>query len=416
MTPVDRKLLASSLTSDGQMSLPAGAYADVSVFRWELEHFFDESWVSVGRAEDLRDAGDRRAVRLGRESVLLVRGEGGSLHAFYNVCRHRGHELLEVGRAASGRFVRCPYHAWCYGPDGELKGAPGFGNVTGFDKADYSLVPVRLAEWQGWLFANASGDAPPFEEHVGNLGEMIGNHRSGELVAGARRDYEVAANWKILVENYHECYHCPSIHPELCKVSPPKSGEDHEARGAWVGGSMELEDHAQTMSLTGESFAPTLPHLTALQQREVYYYQLFPNLLISLHPDYVLTSGAPPRAATVKVRSRPRSRRSASSSRWSPEGTWRAISRRRRGAHPNRSSRSGGRQAGSVLKRRRSLGGAWTRPPRLGRACGSEQQPTPTSTETRSAKGSVPLQAAFRTAGRWALPGRRPQRIRAGRR
>jgi glycine betaine catabolism A len=266
------------------------------VFRWELEHFFDESWVCIGRAEDLRDAGDRRAVRLGRESVLLVRGEGGSLRAFYNVCRHRGHELLEVGRSASGRFVRCPYHAWCYSPDGELKGAPGFGNVAGFDKADYSLVPVRLAEWQGWLFANAGGDAPPFEEHVGNLGEMIGNHRSGELVAGARRDYEVAANWKILVENYHECYHCPSIHPELCKVSPPKSGEDHEARGAWVGGSMELEGHAQTMSLTGESLAPMLPHLTSLQQREVYYYQLFPNLLISLHPDYVLTHRLAPLA------------------------------------------------------------------------------------------------------------------------
>ncbi|HEX5912158.1 MAG TPA: RHO alpha subunit C-terminal catalytic domain-containing protein, partial [Rubrobacter sp.] len=145
------------------------------------------------------------------------------------------------------------------------------------------------AEWEGWLFANASGEAPPFEEHVGNLGEMIGNHRSGELVTAARRSYEVAANWKILVENYHECYHCSSIHPELCKVSPPKSGEDHEARGIWFGGSMELEDHAETMSLTGESFAPKLPHLTALQEREVYYYQLFPNLLMSLHPDYVMT-------------------------------------------------------------------------------------------------------------------------------
>jgi Rieske 2Fe-2S family protein len=99
----------------------------------------------------------------------------------------------------------------------------------------------------------------------------------------------VAANWKILAENYHECYHCSSIHPELCKVSPPKSGEDHEARGIWFGGSMELEDHAETMSLTGESFAPMLSHLTVLQEREVYYYQLFPNLLISLHPDYVMT-------------------------------------------------------------------------------------------------------------------------------
>jgi glycine betaine catabolism A len=124
---------------------------------------------------------------------------------------------------------------------------------------------------------------------VGNLGDMIGNHGAGELVTAARQDYEVEANWKILVENYHECYHCPSIHPELCKVSPPKSGEDHESRGAWVGGSMELEDHAETMSLTGESFAPRLPHLAAGQEREVYYYQIFPNLLISPHPDYVMT-------------------------------------------------------------------------------------------------------------------------------
>ncbi len=289
MTPINREHLARSMISEGQMSLPAEAYADASVLRWEMEHFFDGSWVCVGRSEDLRNAGDRRAVSLGHERALLVRDESGKLRAFYNVCRHRGHELMEVGETASGRFVRCPYHAWAYGLDGSLKGTPGYAGVASFDKADYSLVPVRISEWQGWVFANASGDAVPFEEHVGNLGDMIGNHGSGELVTAARQDYEVEANWKILVENYHECYHCPSIHPELCKVSPPKSGEDHESRGAWVGGSMELEEHADTMSLTGQSFAPRLPHLAEGQEREVYYYQIFPNLLISLHPDYVLT-------------------------------------------------------------------------------------------------------------------------------
>ena len=289
MTPVNREFLARSLITEGQMNLPAAAYVDASVLRWEMEHFFDGSWVCVGRSEDLRNAGDRRAVRLGHERALLVRDESGKLRAFYNVCRHRGHELMAVGETASGRFVRCPYHAWAYGLDGELRGAPGFGKSDGFDKADYPLVMVRIAEWQGWVFANSSGEAVPFEEHVGNLGDMIGNHGAGELVTAARQDYEVEANWKILVENYHECYHCPSIHPELCKVSPPKSGEDHESRGAWVGGSMELEDHAETMSLTGESFAPRLPHLAAGQEREVYYYQIFPNLLISPHPDYVMT-------------------------------------------------------------------------------------------------------------------------------
>ncbi len=289
MAPIDRELLSLSVISEGQMSLPAEAFNDDAVLDWEMEHFFDESWVCVGRAEDLRGPGDRCAVALGRESALLVRDEEGNLRAFYNVCRHRGHLLAEVGESSSGRFIRCPYHAWAYGLDGSLQGAPGFGSSPWFDKADYPLVQVRIAEWEGWLFANASGDAPPFEEHVGNLGEMIGNHRPGELVTVARRSYEIGANWKILVENYHECYHCPSIHPELCKVSPPKSGEDHEARGIWFGGSMELEDHAETMSLTGESFAPRLPYLAEGQEREVYYYQLFPNLLISPHPDYVMT-------------------------------------------------------------------------------------------------------------------------------
>src|ERR687890_1076859 len=297
MRPIDRELLASSLVSEGQMSLPAGAYTDVAVLDWEMEHFFDESWVCVGRSDDLRGAGDRCAVALGHESALLTRDEEGNLRAFYNVCRHRGHVLAEVGESSRGRFIRCPYHAWAYGLDGSLQGAPGFGQLPGFDRADYSLVPVRVAEWEGWLFANASGDAPPFEEHVGNLGEMIGNHRSGELETVARHSYEVAANWKILAENYHECYHCSSIHPELCEVSPPTSGGDNlEPEGAWIGGPMNLYEGVETMSLDGKSHAPMLPNLTQGQDRTVHYFQLFPNLLISLHPDYVMTHRLTPLA------------------------------------------------------------------------------------------------------------------------
>ena len=148
----------------------------------------------------------------------------------------------------------------------------------------------RVVEWQGWLFANASGDAPTFEEHVGNLEELVRNYGCEELVVAARHDYQIAANWKILVENYHECYHCSSIHPELCEVSPPTSGGDNlEPEGAWIGGPMDLYEGVETMSLDGKSHAPNLPRLTEGQDRTVYYFQLFPNLLISLHPDYVLT-------------------------------------------------------------------------------------------------------------------------------
>jgi len=289
--PIARELLAPSLDPFGSsITLPAGAYTDWSVFRWEQENFFHGSWVCIGRADGLENAGDQRAVSLGLESVLLVRGEDGALRAFYNVCRHRGHELLPVGGEACGKFVRCPYHAWAYGLDGELKGSPGFGRADGFDKAGHRLVPMRVVGWHGWLFANASGDAPPFEEHVGNLEVLIQNYGCEELVAGARHDYEIAANWKILAENYHECYHCSSIHPELCKVSPPNSGGDNlEPEGAWIGGPMDLYEGVETMSLDGKSHAPVLPNLAEGQDRTVHYFQLFPNLLISPHPDYVMT-------------------------------------------------------------------------------------------------------------------------------
>jgi len=148
----------------------------------------------------------------------------------------------------------------------------------------------RVVEWQGWLFANASGDASSFEEHAGNLEDLIRNYGCEDLVVAARHDYQVAANWKILVENYHECYHCSSIHPEFCEVSPPTSGGDNlEPEGAWIGGPMNLYEGVETMSLDGKSHAPNLPRLTEGQDRRVYYFQLFPNLMISLHPDCVMT-------------------------------------------------------------------------------------------------------------------------------
>ena len=290
MTPVARESLAPALAPFGQSStLPSEAYTSESVFRWELDHFFDRTWVCIGRTEDLQTPGDQRAVTLGLESALLTRDEDGGLHAFYNVCRHRGHELVETGCGTNQKFIRCPYHAWAYGLDGVLAGAPGFGKLAGFDRDGYSLVPLSIVEWHGWLFANASGDAPAFGEHIGNLGELIKNHRPEELITAVRHDYEVAANWKVITENYHECYHCSVIHPEFSRVSPPTSSLNLEPEGLWVGGPMDLAEGTQTMSLTGESHAPTLPHLAEGQERKVYYFGLFPNLLLSVHPDYIMT-------------------------------------------------------------------------------------------------------------------------------
>ena len=281
----DRESLLGVLGPAGQsLTLPGEAYTSPEVFAWEREHFFDQSWVCAGRASDLAP-GDRAAAGVGSEGVLLTRDGRGTLHGFFNVCRHRGHELVQRGRAARAGVVQCPYHGWVYGLDGRLRGAP---SMPDLDRDAFGLVPVRTGEWRGWAFVNVSGDAPPLGEHVGNLEELVRDHEPERLVLAASIDYEVGANWKLVHENYHECYHCSNIHPELCAVTPPESGRDFVPTGIWVGGSMDLRPHAATMSISGESGATPLRGLDDRRRRQVLYFGLFPNLLISLHPDYVV--------------------------------------------------------------------------------------------------------------------------------
>jgi Rieske 2Fe-2S family protein len=281
-------------------TLPAEAYASSAVFEWEVRHFFEGSWMCVGRAADLgvSSIGDQTAVRIGQQSFALVRGDDGALRAFHNICRHRGHELLQVGETRNQRGIRCPYHAWVYGLTGDCRAAPRF-DMEGFDKSEWPLVETPLVEWHGWLFLNASGDAGSFEEQIGNLEIVIDGYRPQDLRLGARHEYELVSNWKIVIENYLECYHCDEIHPELCKVTPPESDLSYErkSQGLWVGGPMELRDHAQTMSLTGESLGVTIPGLPEDKHRVVGYAAAFPNLLVSPHPDYVMTHRIVPLAA-----------------------------------------------------------------------------------------------------------------------
>jgi Rieske 2Fe-2S family protein len=269
--------------------LPREAYTSERVLAFERERFFAGSWTCVGREDDLAGAGAQRAVRVGGAGALLVRAGDGRVRAFANTCRHRGHELLGVGESTSRRTVLCPYHAWTYELDGTLRVAPGFREVPDFDPADHGLVELPLERWHGFLFVNGSGDAPPLAEHVGGLEELVAPYRPERLVPMATHEYDLACNWKVVLENYHECYHCPLIHPELCRVSPPDSGENFELDGAWVGGTMDLKDHAATMSLDGDSDGVPIKGLDGARLRTVYYLGLFPSLLLSLHPDYLMT-------------------------------------------------------------------------------------------------------------------------------
>ena len=288
--PFDPVDLEPALRPFGQSRmLPRDAYTSPRVFAFEQQRFFAGSWTCVGREGDLEATGAQRAVRVGGAGVLLARGTDGRARAFANTCRHRGHELLGVGEETTRRTVLCPYHAWTYDLDGSLRAAPGFREHTEFRPAEHGLVELPLESWHGFLFVNGSGDAPPFAEHVGALGELVAPYQPARLVPLASHAYDLACNWKVVLENYHECYHCPLIHPELCQVSPPASGDNFELDGAWVGGTMDLRDHAATMSLDGHSDGVPIPGLDAERLRTVAYLGLFPNLLLSLHPDYLMT-------------------------------------------------------------------------------------------------------------------------------
>ena len=312
MLLLDPVSLAGALAPLGAATmLPAEAYTSADVLAWERRHLFAGTWSCVGREDDLRgrateDGASARlrtqqAIRVGDIGVLLTwpghatstpadtLGDSG-VRAFANTCRHRGHELLPEGDGTTRRSIVCPYHAWSYDLAGVPRATPGVELPPGRAE-ELSLVELPVERWGGWLFVHAARalgdpDVPPFDAHLGALAEIASPYRTQELVRRARHTYEVAANWKAVTENYHECYHCPLIHPELCRVSPPDSGDNYDLPGMWAGGSMTLRDGAETMSVSGRSGGRPLPGVDPVR---VEYLGLFPDLLLSLHPDYVMT-------------------------------------------------------------------------------------------------------------------------------
>ena len=301
--PLDRLREAVPVAGTPTRMLPAEAYTSPEVLRWEMRHLFAGAWTCLGRTEELLPGADadgpvrQRATTVGDVTVLLVR-DGGAPRMFANTCRHRGHELLPDGTTSGRRSILCPYHAWTYRTDGSLLAAPGVRDGDNFSAAAYGLVELPLEEWEGWLLGHAvhplgGTEVPPLDVHLGELPRLVAPYRPERLVVAARHTYDVDANWKVLAENYHECYHCPLIHPELCRVTPPDSGDNYDLPGAWVGGSMRLRDGMETMSLTGALAGRRLP---GVDPQQVEYLHLLPNLLISAHPDYVMTHPLQPSA------------------------------------------------------------------------------------------------------------------------
>ena len=279
----------------GAKTLPQRYFVSADVFAAEQERIFSQQWLCVGHQSQLTQSGDYFLQEVAGESVLILRDQKAQVRAFYNVCRHRGTRLCEE---KSGRFretLQCPYHAWTYALDGKLVGAPHMDKVEGFDKAEHSLHPVNLALWEGFIFVNLASAPTPFEKLFAPLAGKFTHWNLPKLRSAKRIDYDVRANWKLIFENYSECYHCPLVHPALSKLTPYDSAENDLCEGPFLGGFMPITK-GNSLTMSGNACALPVGDIKAEDHHRVYYYSIFPNMLLSMHPDYVMVHQIWPQA------------------------------------------------------------------------------------------------------------------------
>jgi Rieske 2Fe-2S family protein len=274
-------------------TLPGDAYTQPHLFEAEQRLVFERMWCCATRAADLATPGAFRTVQVGRESVLLVRGRDGAVRAFYNVCRHRGARLCTEDSGTVSRALRCAYHAWTYGLDGRLIAAPNLVTMPDVDKQAYGLHGIAVREWLGYVWVCLADDPPSFADDVigaatARLGdaEAITHYDVPNLALGTRITYDVRANWKLIVENFQECYHCATIHPELVEVLPEFA--NGYAAQYYVGHGAEFGESVQGFTVDGSAGLTRIPTVTAEQDRRYYAITVLPQVFINLVPDHVI--------------------------------------------------------------------------------------------------------------------------------
>lgn len=274
-------------------TLPGRYYTEQNVFDLEMQHIFSKRWICVARAEDLPEGGNFVTSQVGTESVIVLRGRDGELRAFLNVCRHRGARLCLEQKGTVKRALQCMYHAWTYGLDGKLIAAPNLASMEDVDRTENGLAPVALHEWLGYVWVNLADEPGSFEaEVIASVSDRLGDadtiNRYGvdQLRVGKRVDYEVDANWKIVVENFMECYHCSTIHPELVEALP--EFVQGIAPQSTVGGSAVYADHVEAFTVSGSGGFPRLPGLRDDDDRRYFGLNVWPQVFMNLVSDHII--------------------------------------------------------------------------------------------------------------------------------
>ena len=284
----------------GAKTLPQQYFISPTLFAKEQDEIFSREWVLIGHQSQFAEAGDYFTAEVAGESLIVVRDKQGAIHGFYNVCRHRGSRLIE-NRNGQCAAIQCPYHAWTYALDGRLIGAPHMDETPSFNKADYSLGQAQLDLWEGFIFVNLAdastqrGGYGSLQEWFAPLTERFSRWNLPALRSAKRIEYNVHANWKLMFQNYSECYHCLGVHPELSKISPYDSAENDLTEGPFLGGFMRIATD-KSLTMSGNACALPVGNFGDQDFRLVFYYSIFPNMLLSLHPDYVMVHRLQPQS------------------------------------------------------------------------------------------------------------------------
>lgn len=274
---------------DGARTLPGKYYHSQEIYAEEVEKIFYKFWMLACRDEEIPEVGDFKLVQIEEESLLLVRDKSGDIKAHFNVCRHRGTQLcVEPSGNFKTKSIQCPYHAWTYGLNGKLLGAPQMKEGDGFKKEDCALHQASVHVCEGFVFINLDKNPTPFEVQMEALIGKFSDWKMDELRVAKHIRYELNCNWKLILQNYQECYHCAGVHPLLTQLTPIQSAQHDASKGAVIGGFMDLTKERGSMTMDGEAAAPPVCDVSGEDLQRIYYYSIYPNMLLTPHPDFVM--------------------------------------------------------------------------------------------------------------------------------
>jgi phenylpropionate dioxygenase-like ring-hydroxylating dioxygenase large terminal subunit len=281
----DLRRQLSEVTSDpnASASLPPACYSDESVFAHEADAIFHHSWVGIGRSDRWKSPGDYSAMDIAGVPVIIIRDNEGVLRGFANSCRHRGSQLLKGD--GNCKKIRCPFHYWTYGLNGDLKVVPRMEKAVDFDRGDYGLVEFRIRQSLGFAFLCLDYAVDELDAWLGDFPDIHLPWAMNSLVSTRVREFEVNCNWKTFIEVFNEYYHLPYVHPQSLNWLYPEPEDTDTVTGNFTTQFGKTDGNAALMADTQDQALPPAKQLTGKEKNGTRYTWIYPNMTFATSPD-----------------------------------------------------------------------------------------------------------------------------------